>query len=84
MVLDAVRAGLPLDRIAVVLPDPEQVVVLREHFDRAQLPATWLVGPPLSTTPAARLPVVLLGDRCRWRDSALVVRAPTLARPSSG
>ena len=54
VVLDAVRGGMPLDRIAVVLPDPEQVVVLREHFEHMQLPATWLVGPPLSTAPAAR------------------------------
>ncbi|WP_198154565.1 hypothetical protein [Plesiocystis pacifica] len=54
VVLDTVRSGVPLDRIAVVLPDPRQVVVLREHFERAHLPATWLVGPPLATTPAAR------------------------------
>ncbi|NVB40893.1 hypothetical protein G6O69_23845 [Pseudenhygromyxa sp. WMMC2535] len=54
VVLDAIRGGVPLDRIAVVLPDAEHVVVLREHFERLEVPATWLIGPPLSTTPAAR------------------------------
>lgn len=54
VVIDAIRAGTPLDRIAVVLPDAEQVVVLQEHFDHLGIPATWLVGPPLATTPAAR------------------------------
>jgi hypothetical protein len=54
VVLDAIRNGVPLDRIAVVLPDADHVVVLHEHFERLQIPATWLVGPPLSTTPAAR------------------------------
>lgn len=59
-VLEAVEAGVPLDRIAVVLPDAAGVDTLRGHFDRAGLPATWLVGPPLATTPAARFLLHLL------------------------
>ncbi len=59
-VLRAVDAGTPLDRIAVVLPDPDHVVVLRSHFERAGIPATWLVGPPLRSTPAARFLLHLL------------------------
>ncbi len=52
--LDAVRDGVPLDRIAIVVPDAEQIGVLRAHLERAGVPATWLVGPPIATTPAAR------------------------------
>ncbi len=52
-VLAAIDTGTPLDRIAVVLPDAQQVTVLRGHFERAGIPATWLVGPPLASTPAA-------------------------------
>lgn len=54
-VLDAVRDGVPFDRIAIVLPDPSEAVALREALDRANVPATWMTGPPLASTPAARL-----------------------------
>lgn len=49
----AVRAGTPLDRIAIVLPDSNEVAPLREALERARIPATWQVGPPLSSIPAA-------------------------------
>lgn len=49
----SVREGTPLDRIAIVLPDPSEVVALREALERAGIPATWQVGPPLASTPAA-------------------------------
>lgn len=51
-VCDAVRAGVPLDRIAVVLPDAAQVEVLRGELAHAGVPATWLVGGALAETPA--------------------------------
>lgn len=54
VVLDAIHDGTPLDRIAVVLPDAAQADVLRAHLAHAGVPATWLTGPPLATTPAAR------------------------------
>lgn len=53
-VQDAILAGTPLDRIAVVLPDVTEAVSLREALERAGIVATWQVGPPLSDTPAAR------------------------------
>jgi len=59
-VLRAIDAGTPLDRIAVVLPDPDQVLVLRSHVERAGIPANWLVGPPLRSTPAAGFLLQLL------------------------
>ncbi|HEY8432594.1 MAG TPA: hypothetical protein VIL20_29690 [Sandaracinaceae bacterium] len=49
----AVREGTPLDRIAIVLPDASEAVALREALERAGIPATWQVGPPLASTPAA-------------------------------
>lgn len=52
-VLRAVRDGVALDRIAVVLPDPSEAVALREALERAAIPATWQTGPPLASTPAA-------------------------------
>lgn len=52
-VLDAARRGVPLDRIAIVVPDAAEVDVLRGHLSTAGVPATWLVGPPLHTRPAA-------------------------------
>ncbi|MCB9598272.1 MAG: hypothetical protein H6719_36500 [Sandaracinaceae bacterium] len=51
----AIRDEVALDRIAVVLPDPSEAVALREALDRAQVPATWQTGPPLSTAPSASL-----------------------------
>ncbi|MFT4624869.1 MAG: hypothetical protein ACI8PZ_003532 [Myxococcota bacterium] len=59
-VLDAVHAGVPLEQIAVVLPDAEPVAVLRGHLDAAGVPTTWLTGPPLSTSPAGRFLLHLL------------------------
>lgn len=51
---DAVRDGTPLDRIAIVLPDPAEATTLRDALGQAGLPATWQTGPALSETPAAR------------------------------
>ncbi|MEM1414822.1 MAG: hypothetical protein AAGH15_07970 [Myxococcota bacterium] len=57
----AVRAGVPLDRIAIVLPDPGHAFALGAALERAELPATWLTGPPLAETPAGRFLLHLLG-----------------------
>lgn len=51
----AVREGVPLDRIAVALPDAESAEPLAAALAKAGIPATWLTGPPLARTPAARL-----------------------------
>lgn len=53
-VLRAIRDGVPLDRIAIVLPDTLQAEVLQHALDRAGVPATWLTGPSLLRTPEAR------------------------------
>ncbi|MEM7519315.1 MAG: hypothetical protein AAF368_20630, partial [Planctomycetota bacterium] len=53
--LDAVHAGTALDRIAFVLPDPGSAELLREALEEADLPATWLTGPPLAASGPARL-----------------------------
>ncbi|MDX9719899.1 MAG: hypothetical protein RBU37_04065 [Myxococcota bacterium] len=50
----AVRAGTPLDRIAITLADASQVELLRDDLHRAEIPATWQVGAPLSHAPTAR------------------------------
>jgi hypothetical protein len=50
----AIEAGVPYDRIALVLPDPAEAVTLREALERAGIPATWQTGPSLSLTPSAR------------------------------
>lgn len=77
----AVASGTPLDRIAIVLPDPSEVVTLREALDRATLPATYLTGPSLVRTPAARfllhaLDLVLGNDDVRaWHE---LLRQPAL------
>lgn len=54
IVLDAIRSGTPLDRIAIVLPDASQSETLHDHLSRAGVPATHRIGPPLATAPAAR------------------------------
>ncbi len=54
-VQDAVLAGTPLDRIAVVLPTPERADVWVGELARAGIPATWLTGPPLAQAPTARV-----------------------------
>ena len=51
---DAVKEGTPLDRIAIVLPDPSEATTLRDALGHAGLPATWQTGPALAETPAAR------------------------------
>ena len=56
----AVRAGQPLDRIAVALADVELVEVLKADLGRAGIPATWQVGPPVAQQPAARFLLSLL------------------------
>ncbi|GAB4196353.1 MAG: hypothetical protein OHK0013_03470 [Sandaracinaceae bacterium] len=50
----AIVRGVPLDRIAIVLPDPSEASSLSDALARASIPATWMTGPPLATTPAAR------------------------------
>jgi hypothetical protein len=50
----AIERGVPLDQIAIVLPDPSETSALADALARASIPATWMTGPPLATTPAAR------------------------------
>lgn len=50
----AIERGVPLDRIAIVLPDPSETSALADALARASIPATWMTGPPLAMTPAAR------------------------------
>jgi hypothetical protein len=59
-VLRCIDQGVALDQIAVVLPDAAQVDVLKAHLSRAGVPATFLVGTPLSGTPTARFLALLL------------------------
>lgn len=51
----AIRAGTPLDRIAIALPDGSTAHVLEDALDTAGIPAVWLTGPSLARDPAARL-----------------------------
>jgi hypothetical protein len=50
----AIVRGVPLDRIAIVLPDPKEASSLADALARASIPATWQTGPALAQTPAAR------------------------------
>ncbi len=52
--LDAVDAGVPLDRIALVMPSSSGGAVLRDALAKAGVPATWMTGPPLAMAPSAR------------------------------
>jgi hypothetical protein len=54
-VLQAIREGVPLDRIAIALPDSAELDTLRAHLEDARVPTRFLAGSPLSRTPAARL-----------------------------
>lgn len=51
----AVHAGTPLDRIAVALPDGDAAEALDTQLGLAGIDAVWLVGPPVTRTPPARL-----------------------------
>ena len=53
-VVTALQSGIALDRCAIVLPDAETADALGDALARLDLPATWLVGPPLSRIPEAR------------------------------
>jgi len=58
--------GTPLDRIALVVPDAAQAQVVRETLRRASLPATLLVGPPVTAGPSGsflRLALDLAGGQ---------------------
>lgn len=50
----AIQRGIPLDRIAIAVPDAAQIEALQAEVIRAGIPASWLVGPPLSQTGAAQ------------------------------
>ncbi len=63
------QAGTPLSRIAIALPDNATAHVLEDALARAQIPATWLVGPPLSRSTPARFLALAL---------ALAADAPTV------
>ena len=70
----AVERGVPLDRIAIVLPDPAEASSLADALARAAIPATWQTGPALAQAPAARFLLhaleLALGDDTvlRWYD----------------
>lgn len=55
-----VRAGVALDRIALVLPDASACGAVRDALARAGIPATFQVGPPLAETEAARFARLVL------------------------
>lgn len=48
-----VHDAVPLDEIAIILPNAEHADVLQDALERAAIPATWLVGPSLARSPAA-------------------------------
>jgi hypothetical protein len=52
--LDAIDAGVPLDRIALVMPNPSGGAVMRDALAKAGVPATWMTGPPLAIAPSSR------------------------------
>lgn len=54
-VLQAMEEGVPLDRIAVVLPEGSESDLLIDALDAAGVPSSRLVGPPLIRTGPARL-----------------------------
>lgn len=59
-VMAAIRAGTPLEKIAIVLPDPSQAGVLSDALAAAGIPATWLTAEPLrQTLPAGFLLLAL-------------------------
>jgi hypothetical protein len=55
VVQEAIEAGTPLDRIAILLPDSAPRGALEEALDRAGIPCTWLMGFPAQELTAARL-----------------------------
>jgi hypothetical protein len=67
-VLDAIRAGAALDRVAVALPSAAQVDVLTAELERARVPYVALLGPPLARAPAAGLLLDLAGARAEALD----------------
>lgn len=77
----AVARDVPLDRIAIVLPDPAEATALADALSHAELPATWLTGRPLVETPASRFLLHAL-DIALGHDSALqwydLLRRPEL------
>jgi hypothetical protein len=56
----AVLRGVPLDRIAIVLPDADESAALLDALSRAGLRATWQTGPTLAETSAARFALDML------------------------
>jgi hypothetical protein len=79
----AIARGVPLDRLAIALPDGATAAVLAGLLERAGIKATWLTGPPLAQTPTAQLLLLALamagGDDTvqRWYD---LLRQPGLLR----
>jgi len=71
-VLRAIRRRVPLDRIAVVLPDATCAEPLERAFERAGIPTTWLTAAPLSRARPARFLALALeiadrgGAPARW------------------
>lgn len=79
-VLDAVRGGIPLDRLAVAVPDTTQIDVLRTHLEDARIPTRFQLGVPLSRHPAAVLLglAIELSRSRRVTDWYAVLRTPGL------
>lgn len=85
-VQQAIREGVPLDRIAIVLPDAEQAHVLESALSRASIPAVWLIGPTLARTGAASFLTLALSLAARGADRApwyTLLTQPGLRRPGS-
>lgn len=59
-VLQALKDGAPADGVAIALPSAEHIQLLQSELDRAGLTASYLAGPPLSSTPAARALLTLV------------------------
>ncbi|MBU0550823.1 hypothetical protein KKF91_14590 [Myxococcota bacterium] len=77
----AIREGVALDQIAVVLPDPKEVVTLAQRLRAAGVPCAWFTGPPLRQTAPARLlraALRLAQGNDGVRDWYALLRDPTL------
>jgi hypothetical protein len=78
----AIGRGLPLDRIAVVLPDSRQSSALEGALERAGIPCTWMVGRPARELAAAGLLRVVLDLACG--DATPLRLYELLAHPAFG
>ncbi len=88
------RRGTPLNRIGVAVPDADAIDALQAAFARADIPAVWLVGPPIAQGPAAGFLSLCLrialggGTRAEWyallRTPGLLSRGPFAGIATAG